>query len=363
MYDTAKYYDEKIPIEQILYGEFIKYDSMLKLVGREFAGSDATEINVFIDLYQFFLPIFTHLRVENYYSMTACALNYCAHIRDYFRTRHGVKTNIVLISTLNMSANNTKYYPKYNYKYRQRIEYNEKIMGVYKENMSVLKLLTAWIPKTYYKEGTVEAGVMIRHAILNEFNNGLPNVIISQSDYMYQLPSYLPQTVVFRKKSSIVDRSRLDESFSYNGLTAGMYYIKDNKGSVKGDITLPSNAMSVFMTLNGIPRYGINSLYNISTVLKIVNTMDVNDITYGDIDRMYEHIANCIPTKRLALDRDGFANRFMAIDARFQEKLYAMSPEANDKTYLTDTCNIQGVKEINDKYFIKTPIDLQRLIQ
>ena len=55
---TQKLYNESIPIEKILYYNFIKYTSLQKMVYKEFAGSDATEVNIFIDLNQIFLKAF-----------------------------------------------------------------------------------------------------------------------------------------------------------------------------------------------------------------------------------------------------------------------------------------------------------------
>lgn len=364
---TSKYYDDRIPIEQVLYGQFIKYDSMLRIVTREFSGSTATKINVFLDLYQFLLPVFNHLRVVDYYSIASTTLNYCAHIRDYFRTRHGVETNIIIVSTLNMSSNNTKFVSEYNNKYSYRIMSNKKMLEVYEGNIKVLKLLTNWIPNTYFKEGTVEAGVIIKHLVETDFNNKLPNIIISTSEYMYQVPAYTAShTVVFRKKTSIVNSNRVDDSFGYNSKTSGIFYIADTKNNARGDLTLNPLAISIFMILNGLPKHGVNSIYNITTSINIINYLDINDIRSGDIDSMYDGIKSFISTYgkslKYCIEPDVFSNRFKAIDVRYQEKLYQLLPESTDKTYLVNTCDVQSIKEINDKYFISNPIDLQRLI-
>lgn len=364
MHNTpSKYYDDRIPIEQVLYGQFIKYKNLFGMVAREFEGSNANTVNIFIDLYQFFLPAFRCLRVENYYTMTATVLNYCAHLRSYFRSSHNVETNIVLVYTLNMSSNNTKFIVEYNSRYSARINYNTKMLETLQDNIQMLRLLVKYVPNVYLKEGTVEPAVIIKHLIGTDFNNGVPNIVISSSDYMYQLPYFSLQTVVFRKKNIQGSDGFEDSSFSYNAITAPLYFITDTKGSIKGDISIPPYSLSTVMCLSGLVGRSVKSIFNITTTAKITRFIPFEAILAGDVEYIYGAIQMCLDRSKIKnkLDFDEFVNRYKAIDLRFQLAMYSMLPEASDKRYLEELIDPEALKEINDKYFKSNPIDLQRL--
>ena len=364
MHNTpSKYYDDRIPIEQVLYGQFIKYKNLFGMVAREFEGSTANTANIFIDLYQLFLPAFRCLRVQNYYTMTAVVINYCAHLRAYFRQSHNVESNIVLVYSPNMSSNNTKFIAEYNSKYSARMNYNTKMMETLQDNIQMLRLLIKYVPNAYLKEGTVEPAVIIKHLIDTDFDNGIPNIVISSSDYMYQLPYYSRDTVVFRKKNVAGNNGFEDASFSYNGITAPLYFVQDTKGTVKGDISIPPSALSVLMCLSGLSGRSISSLFNITTSAKIVRFIPTEAVLAGDIEYIYGAIQMCLDKSKTKnkLDFDEFSNRYKAIDLRFQQAMYTMFPEASDKRYLESLIDPEALKAINNKYFKDTPIDLQRL--
>jgi len=365
MHNTpSKYYDDKIPIEQVLYGQFIKYKSLFSMVAREFEGSNANTVNVFIDLHQFFLPAFRCLKVKNYYTMTAIAINYCAHIRSYFKGSHNVESNIILVHSLNMSSNNTKFIAEYNSKYSARMNYNTKMMETLQDNLQMLRLLVKYIPNTYLKEGTVEPAVIIKNLIATDFNNGVPNIVISSSEYMYQLPYYSPNTVVFRKKNVVAQSGGFeDASFSYNSITAPLYFIQDTKGTIKGDISTPPYAISVLMCLSGLSGRSVSSIFNITTAAKITRFIPSEAILAGDIEYIYGAIQMCLDKSKTKnkIEFDEFVNRYKAIDIRFQEAMYNMLTEASDKRYLESLIDPEALKTINDKWFKEVPLDLQRL--
>ena len=73
----SKLYNQDIPIEQILYGQFIKYASIESMVEKEFANSNANTVNVYVDVLQLVLPAFRCLRVENYYFMLKNLMEIC----------------------------------------------------------------------------------------------------------------------------------------------------------------------------------------------------------------------------------------------------------------------------------------------
>ena len=365
MHNTpSKYYNDKIPIEQILYGQFIKYTSLQHMVAKEFAGSNSNTVNVYIDVLQLLLPAFRCLRVQNYYSMTAVVLNYCAHMRAYFRTRHGVETNIILVYSPNMSSNNTKYIAEYNSKYSARMNYNTKMMEALHDNIEMLRLLCKYFVNIFLKEGTVEPGVIMAHLMGNEFKNGVPNIVISNSDYMFQLPSVVPNTVVFHKKGAKDQYNHpIDVSYSYNSINAGPYFIYETKSSNKGDVSIPPAAIVPLMCLTGLPGRSISSIVNATSALKILRSIPLEAMIAGDAEYIYGGIAMYLDSYKgkSTISVEEFINRFKAIDIRHQLKMYEIMPQSKDMTYIERLHDPDTVKEINNKYFQNTPIDLERL--
>lgn len=366
MHNTpSKYYDDKIPIEQVLYGQFIKYTSLERMVAKEFVGSNANTVNVYIDILQLVLPAFRCLRIQYYYTITSVVLNYCAHIRAYFRSRHGVETNIILVYSPNMSSNNTKYIAEYNSKYSSRMNYNTKMMENLQDNIEMIRLLVKFFDNIFLKEGTVEPGVIIAHLANTIFKfPGVPNIVISTSDYMFQLPSVTLDTVVFHKKNNKDMYNHLvDASYSYNALTASPYFIYETKGSNKGDVSISPFGMVPLMCLTGLPGRSLNSIFNATTALKIVRTIPNEALQAGDIEYIFGAIKMAVDSlnTKTIINLDEFANRFKALDIRYQLKMYEMMPQSKEQEFLQRLHDPDTVKEINNKYFEHIPIDLQRL--
>jgi hypothetical protein len=349
-------HDEKTPIEYVLYGQFIKYSALRNLVALEFANSNADEVKIFIDLNQMLLPAFRYLKIQDYNVISSTIINYCAHLRSYFRTRHNVQSTIILVFSRNMSSNNTRFCAEYNSHYRLRMQSNEKIMDAVDYNLDILKILCPYLPDIYLKIGTVEPSVIMYDLISKDFNDNIPNIVISSSQYAYQLPGVARNTVVFKKKVA----NKIDTSFSYNMLNAINAFIYDTRDIVTNEI-LNTKTISLLMSLSGLPKRNIKSMFSIKTSLEIIQS--IPDSSLGDIDAMYKCMEEHIRAKKTKtfLPYDEFVNRYKAIDLLYQHKLYEMLPESKEKSYLQRFSDPSTVRDINDRYFKNIPLDLERL--
>lgn len=349
-------YDDKTPIENILYGQFIKYTALRNLVALEFSQSDAEEVNVYIDLHQMLLPVFRCLRIQDYNIISSAVINYCAHIRAYFRTRHRVESNIILVFSYNTSSNNTRFCAEYNSHYKLRMQSNDKIMEAVDYNLDILKILCPYLPDVYLKIGTVEPSVIIHDLATNVFNNGNPNIVISASHYAYQLPAYTPNTVVFRKKIT----AKEDTSYSYNFINAINAYIYETR-NLQVEYVLNTKMISLVMVLSGLPKRNIKSLFDIGKTLGIVSNMPESCL--GDPELMYSFINDYLKSSKSksSLDYSEFYNRYKAIDLLYQHKMYGLLPESKEMSFLQRFQDPETLKAINDKYFKNVPLDLQRL--
>ena len=77
---------------------------------------------------------------------------------------------------------------------------------------------------------------------------------------------------------------------------------------------------------------------------------------------MYDQIISIASSKDvMTLPLFEFSNRFKALDLNYQIKIYETLPESRDTTYIIDLNDPDKIKYINNNYFTKNPIDLQRL--
>ena len=359
----SKLYNQDIPIEQILYGQFIKYASIESMVAKEFANSNANTVNVYVDVLQLVLPAFRCLRVENYYSMCSVIMNYAAHIRAYFMSRHQVTCNIILVYSPNYSSNNTKFIAEYNEKYRSRMAYNTKMAEVLKNNIEMLRLLCPFIPNLYLRQGTVEPSVIMYDCMLRQFNNGAPNIVFSTSEYAFQLPNAMKgNCIVFHKKTQHDKHWKsYDVSYSYNFMTAPYHFIQETKGTLKSDLLIHPAAITTFMCLTGVPGRSIKSIYSAVTALKFCQAVPEEYLIAGDYEMIHAAISSAPYKGKIHISANEFINRFKALDIPFQYKLYSLMPDFNYTGYLDRRRDVETLKEINDKYFKSIPINLQNL--
>ena len=126
--------NEAIPIQAVLYNQFIKYEQLNNLVRKEFNGCNVKIINIFIDIYSFLMPLYRCYNVTDLLNITSCIVNMAIHYRNYFK-KLGVYPNIFLLYSPTMSITNTKHIPQYNRKYTERMMNNMQICNAVNQNL------------------------------------------------------------------------------------------------------------------------------------------------------------------------------------------------------------------------------------
>lgn len=344
------------PVEAVLYGSFIKYEALNRLVATEFAGSSATSVNIYIDLQHMFRSALGSSNVINDNScLASIALNYCAHLREFFR-KIGVRTRIILVWASTISGNNTKFIPEYNYGYINKIETNDEFRKFIEFNTHILRTITPYLHDIYYTEGTVESGVSIKNMIDNVFNDGNPNIVISNSEYVYQLPCYCP-CVVFAKRRS---NNGEDASISINAMTAIYHYVYKLRRKHTDVNDIHPVFISTVMCMIGMPKRNVKRIISYGRVSTLLR--NINPQTYPNTDMIYSQIVGELTgNEMLSLNFNEFDARFKCIDVNYQSKMHSFMSEYNDRTFLTRLNDPDAVKLINNNFFIENPIDLQRL--
>ena len=115
------------------------------------------------------------------------------------------------------------------------------------------------------------------------------------------------------------------------------------------------------LSLTGLPSYGVNSIFNVRTASKMLyNTIEQGRILNeysSDIDYIYNNISG-IEKK---IDPVTFKNRFNAIDLLYQHRIYNSTAEARDISWQINLDDPKTVQDINNRYFVDNPLDLNSL--
>ena len=342
-----------LSIEAFLYSNFIKYNNLATLTQQEFAGSNSCNLNVYIDVNMFTNILYRDsISILDESCVAAIVLNYCAHIRAFY-ARLGVCTNIILVYSDETYSINKFFIPEYKWMHTTKKESMPERLKLERFNVQILELICKYLHNIYFKSGSIETGVVIGYLMRNDFNNGYPNIVFTKNQFSYQLTCYNP-CVIFRAKRVKQD----DLSYSINSSNALNVYIQEVKNA-QISIIVHKNMISTAFCLLGMNK-NIKKVFSTKKTLDIISRMDPN--TYGDIENMYAQISSIASSKdMLGLPPYEFANRFKCLDLNFQIKMYETMPESKDTSYIINLEEPDKVKYVNNNYFIKNPIDLQRL--
>ena len=74
-------------LDSIVLTNYIKYERLKQLIDYTYAGSSATKINIFIDLYPILRSVYSDTYQVNYHGfmdMVPLLINLCVHYRYFF---------------------------------------------------------------------------------------------------------------------------------------------------------------------------------------------------------------------------------------------------------------------------------------
>ncbi|MBR2245900.1 MAG: hypothetical protein IJ880_02540 [Bacilli bacterium] len=351
--------DYKHLIDDAIYWQFLKYSALDKIIEKEYKDSNSDKINVYIDLYQMLASLCRFTQLRNIYSISAAIVNYCAHIRRYFR-KINVYANIVLIYNDGSMSTITQFIPEYNSIYNARINHNKKVLSAFNKNIELLKILVPYLPNIYLRIGSTDSAIMIMDVVKRKLIGVAPTLVISNSQYMYQLPQLVKSVRVVKKMGTVQGK---DNTHSYNNKNCMEAYMYGTRlRNVMSDFN--QNTLSTLMTLNGIPKLGIKNMgYNYRNAIELCNDIPVgyeHDVdTVANTFLMYNEKHK--KSKAIRPTVDVFINRFKGIDLLYQYSLYKLLPEYNELDFLKNLEDKESVHSINSTFYSNCQLDLDGL--
>ncbi len=350
-----------VPVESMLYSNYIKYDKLSELVERNFRGSNAKAVNIFIDINSLIKGLYKNetFTRDNGLIMSSSMINLCAHFRHFFRNRYNVESNIYLIYSNNVPEYNKKIWLGYNHNHENVLNREAKVNELINQNLSVLDLLVPYLPDIHFLTTDFESGVLMYDIICyNESRqNTNPNIVITKDSYLYQLVGLCDNLTIFRAKKS----KNEDASFVVNkGNVIAEWFISKNVAIPEYVDNLDAGLCSLLMTLSRCPERSIKSFFNLPKASEIIYSGVSGHKILNGYNANTQNIWNSL--YRAEFDKytfDLFDRRFKVIDILSQYFVY-MNVN-HKKIKFVNLIDPDTVKEINNKYFEKYPLDLNRL--
>jgi len=354
-----------VPVDQIIGNYMVRYNRLDQLIPFAYDGSNARNINIYIDLYGLYYTLFSRsfrTSTNDYLKMTSALVSLCSHYRKYFR-RIGVYCKIFFVSSYNTPEYNTKALNGYNRIMLDKLTNNE-VHNMVLLNIDLMKILVDYLQDIFFITTNYESTVAIRYLIVNEMDRGNfnPNMIISKDIYPLQLVTEFPSTTLLRpKKLNNQDISEIvypaeNRLFvpSFWNFVAGYRNLKIDPKNI---YIHPINFV-LYSALSRFPERGIKSMVNSTAANNMIYSVVQDTPTRLDVETLYmtcNGVLQTIPETKLS-------QRFNVLAAYgLQYDLFLQSAERFD-IRLNNLKNPEALSTINATYFSDDPLDLYDLV-
>lgn len=349
-----------LKIEQLLNSNYIKYNRLIDLTNEAFVGSNASTINIYVDLYSIFKILYSNkeYNILEYSNITSCIINLVSHYREFFRKYYKVESNFFIVYSKNCPYMNKQFIKDYNKNAEYEFNCNKLVDDMISNNIELLTILCPYLPNVYFIKSHFESAVVIYDLICrNELKSNDPHLVITKDKYNYQLIPIKNNVTIFRPKKHKGE----DLSYYINRNNLFNVFVSERKNKAEGLETLMPELLSLLMALTSVKERYIFSLLNINTAIKYLKkSIANNNLLNGynsDIQIVYNALMNDnkVPFQMYELEL-----RFKAIDIIFQHSVFMNTAECKTIQF-ADLYDPESVQAINNKYFKTNPLDLNRL--
>ena len=355
-------------IEQLMLSNFVRYNTLQELINYTMRNSNADTLNIFIDLYSLFKPLYSvdKLKYSNksYHDITAFVLNMICHYRYFFKYI-GVKTRFFIIFGLNCPNTNVKILPGYNSKFINDISTKKDTSNLIIDNLEMLDLLCTYIPDVYFFNiGRCEVSSMIYNIMdKSKYHQSKSNesMVITKDILPLQLVSIFDMRILRPSKKNNVDESFIVDNENLWSITFNQY----RKTNMVVNSNLSNKLFSNFLAMTRVPERSMYSVLDIRKAYSIL--LDCKNMRLIEEDKTYSQ--NTINNIFGAVRPDSNINtsaidlRWKCINPEFQCK-YVLSTESpsNVNPILRYVEDNRALVDILNRYFERNHIDLNRLV-
>lgn len=356
-------------IADILFGSYIRYDRMYEMTKYAFYGkTDANNVNIFIDCYSLLKSLYTrgsHLMIKDSYAIASCLINLAIHLRAYFESRHNTMSKVYLIYGGARPKEAFVNYSFYNEKNILLEDSNYPLKSLINDNLNIMKILCPYLYDIFCIIDMNNEFSVIASSLIDQSQDGNPNIIYSKDPLSYQLVAFKPRTFLYRPKKRMNQMQIIDDSWVvtksslYNAYRYGELEVKK-----QFETSLDVKMFSILQAISGVKSRNLKSIKTVNNTIKILEDAIARNIFPNG------YLANAIfytnPNPFISLFSEDvgsiITNRFAAIDLPFQTMLYQNSVDSKEASAgVINLYNPQEIRNINDKYFTEYPLDLNRV--
>lgn len=357
----------------MLLSNYIGYERLYAMTIPTLYGDrqETGTINLFIDLNSFFKRLwdprgYTY-KADNV--LAASVINVCSHYRNYFWTRHMIKTNIYLVW-----GNNTPVYqsPEYNAHYRERVA-SASVRGAQElldTNIKALEFLCPYLPQIYFINGEMNEVAGIIYTLVSSMaGKDLVSIVLTKDIYAYQLVAFCPNTFVYRPKKSYDQASNQMVDSSWVVTKTNLY--KAMKLELGNKITqdMPSHPryLEFVLALSGLRARHVKGIMTFNRACATVASLEEDrPECFQDINNFEYTVLFDTPTrcKGIGFGVPGdLVTRRNILSVVMASEMLQKDPKyfsiMNDGIH--DLYNPQAVMEISDHEFVEYPLELMEL--
>lgn len=364
-------YNESIKnpnIADILYGSYIRYDRLYEMTKYAFYGkTDSNNVNIYIDCYSIFKSLYTrgsNIMIKDSYCIASCMINLAIHLRAYFESRHNTMSKVYIIYGGSRPRESFVNYAFYNEKNILLEDSNYQMKSLIIDNLNVMKILCPYLHDIFCVVDEENEFSVIASSLINN-NDNTPNIIYSKDPLSYQLVAFKPYTFLYRPKKRMIQTQLQDTSWVvtksslYNAYRYGELGIKK-----QFDTTLDVRMFSIFQAISGVKSRNLKSIKSANNTIKILeSSINNNSFPNGYLANSIFYLnPNPFSSIFSEMETTIITNRFAAIDLLFQTMLYQGSVRSKEAiSGIINLYNPQEIRNINDRYFLEYPLDLNRV--
>lgn len=361
-----------VPMEIIIGSACTKYEVLSPMIQQTYAGSRATNLNIFVDLTSLLRRLIEEPdKIEQYemssqFELSADIVNLCAHYRDFFG-RMGVITRFYLIYGRNCPSENLVFCgDSYNAKFATQVLHDSKLMQNINTNLNLLNILCVSLPGVYFFNiENYEVAGFIEHIMnLYGFDDvtrypDMENMIISKDILTWQL---VPRrcTVLRPRKYKGSDSSFIVTAQNMWQEFMKVRMVKDAE-SIK---YIDNKYLSNVLAMTRIPERNLYSIKNIPTAMKVI----VQGIEMGILPQHVQEHQFPQSSINYALQLLGIDVNYTTVEMRWKAISSAFAAEAIFPNIpwwsvieFKDIYDPDGIRDIVSRYYTMSPIDLERL--
>lgn len=349
----------KPQLSQLVGTYFIKLANLSALIQQAYAGSDAADINFFIDIYSIKKTILkSDFATSGDNELCSLIMDMIVFYKNYFRGI-GVHVNFYIIDSNNIPASNRQVFPSYNSDFV--IALTSKNTEYIEYNMDLVKILCGYLPDITYIRTKFESSVIMADVIGlccgTYGTNTKPSIVLSKDPYCMMLVNYdgTGNTTWIRpKKYKGMDSSYICTSNNLHQIVEYELGVTNMDPRLRTGI---GGMLSTIFACTKFPARCIPPIMQYRTFMSMLcEIRNKRCITLSDVFAAAVTKTKC--------SYEDFDKRYTVLDIPTQHHLYRSSTEfavnSNPAPKMTD---IEGLKHINNNYFSSNPLMLDDLLR